>query len=238
MREIVLDSETTGLDPQQGDRIVEIACVELVNKLPTGKVFQCYFDPQRKMSGMASKITGLTDDFLCGKPLFADKVQELLGFISDSVLVIHNADFDLKFLNFELGLLKLLPLEWDRVIDTLQIARKKFSGLSNNLDALCRRFGIDNSERDYHGALLDAQLLADVYLELTGGRQTGFKLMREENPKDKECYDIEKGNISYISNRSSPLKPKLTWEEHECHIKFLNDLPVLPQWLKSEKETE
>lgn len=175
VREIVLDTETTGLDPASGHRIVEIGCVELVDRLPSGQTFQKYINPEREMSGDAQAIHGLTDEFLRDQPLFAEVAAEFLDFIADSPLVIHNADFDLGFVNLELQRVGFAALHGNRAIDTVLLARRKFPGAPASLDALCRRFAIDNSGRELHGALLDASLLAEVYLELTGGRQTGLK---------------------------------------------------------------
>jgi DNA polymerase-3 subunit epsilon len=176
MREIVIDTETTGLDPRNGDRIVEIAAVELVNHLPTGKVFHYYLNPERAMSEDAFAIHGLSTDFLADKPRFGEIGQSFIQFIDGARLVIHNAEFDLAFLNAELGRLSLTALGRDRAIDTLALARQKFPGAPASLDALCRRFAIDNSARAKHGARLDAELLSEVYLELIGGRQAGFDL--------------------------------------------------------------
>ena len=179
MREIVLDTETTGLNAAGGDRIIEIACLELVNHLPTGRHFQRHLNPERAVSGDALAIHGLGDEFLADKPKFAEVVDELFAFIGDSPFVSHNAEFDIGFLNAELARLERAPLPIARATDTVGIARRKFPGAPASLDALCRRFGIDNSERTKHGALLDAELLAEVYLELVGGRQAGLELVAE-----------------------------------------------------------
>ena len=176
MREVVLDTETTGLASEGGDRIVEIGCIELANHLPTGKTLHRFINPEMKMPAAAQEIHGHTDEFLADKPNFAAVVDELLAFLGDSPLVIHNAAFDMGFLNAELARLARPPLPAARAIDTVQLARRKFPGAPANLDALCRRFGIDNSARSIHGALLDAELLAEVYLELIGGRQPGLGL--------------------------------------------------------------
>lgn len=175
-REIVLDTETTGLDPTSGDRLVEIGCVELINQLPTGQVFHKYVNPERDMPEEAFRVHGLSAEFLAQHPVFAEVVADFLAFIGDAPLVIHNAEFDMKFINAELGRLGFKPIPMARAIDTVQIARRRFPGAQANLDALCRRFGIDNSSRTKHGALLDAELLAEVYLELAGGRQPGLGL--------------------------------------------------------------
>ena len=176
MREIVLDTETTGLDPGAGHRIVEIGCVELLHRMTSRRNFRASLNPERDMPEEARAIHGLTDEFLAGQPLFEAVVDEFLEFIGDAPLVIHNARFDLKFLNAELGKLGKPGIEPARAIDTVAMARQRFPGAQASLDALCRRFEIDNSSRDLHGALLDCQLLAEVYLELSGGRQPGFDL--------------------------------------------------------------
>jgi DNA polymerase-3 subunit epsilon len=176
IREIILDTETTGLDPATGDRVVEIGAVELLNHLPTGRTFHVYINPERDMPKEAEAVHGLSSAFLSDKPIFAAIAQDFLDFIGDAALVIHTASFDMAFLNAELGFLRLGPIPPERVIDTLHIARQKHPGSANSLDALCRRYGIDNSRRTKHGALLDSELLADVYLELIGGRQTALIL--------------------------------------------------------------
>jgi len=181
MREIVLDTETTGLDPLIGDRIVEIGCVELINHIPTGQSFHVYLNPDRLMSEAAFQVHGLSDAFLADKPRFAEVVDQFLEFIGDAPLIIHNAEFDMRFINAEFKRLDIEPLPQARAIDTLRLARQRFPGAQASLDALCRRFGIDNSKRDKHGALLDADLLAAVYLELIGGRQPGLVLGIEVN---------------------------------------------------------
>jgi DNA polymerase-3 subunit epsilon len=176
MREIVLDTETTGLDPANDHRIVEIGCLELINHIPTGRHFQCYLNPERDVPVDALAVHGLSAEFLNDKPRFAEVADALLQFIGDSRLVIHNAEFDLGFLNAEFLRLGMPALPADRIVDTLLLARQMFPGAPASLDALCRRFAIDNSARSRHGALLDAELLADVYLELIGGRQAGLDL--------------------------------------------------------------
>ena len=178
MREIVLDTETTGLSPESGDRLVEIGCVEIVNLVPTGQTFHQYINPERAMSAGAEAVHGLGDAFLADKPTFAEVVEPFLAFIGDAKLVIHNASFDMAFLNAELRRMSLPPIPDNQAVDTLKIARQRYPGAQASLDALCRRFGIDNSQRDLHGALLDAQLLAEVYLELKGGRQPDLTLVR------------------------------------------------------------
>ena len=174
MREIVLDTETTGLDPNAGHRVVEIACIELLNRIPTGKSYQVYLNPCRDMPDEAYRVHGLSAEFLAKHKTFAEEADRFLDFIGDSGFVIHNAEFDLKFLNWELRNIKRDDLSVHPVVDTVHLARKKFPGAPASLDALCRRFAIDNSARTVHGALLDAELLADVYVELMGGRQTAL----------------------------------------------------------------
>ena len=170
MREIVLDTETTGLNPADGHRVVEIGCIELLNHVPTGRTFQKYINPERPMPAEAQAVHGLTDEFLADQPLMDEVIEDFLEFIGDDPLVIHNADFDMRFLNAELERLSRPALELGRAVDTVSMARRKFPGAQASLDALCRRFEIDNSGRSFHGALLDAQLLAEVYLELIGGQ--------------------------------------------------------------------
>jgi DNA polymerase-3 subunit epsilon len=179
MREIVLDTETTGLDVRSGDRIVEVACIELVNHLPTGRVFHRYLNPERAMSSGAYAVHGISDAFLASQPRFAEVIDELLAFVGEAPLVIHNAEFDVGFLNAELERAGRPPLGC-RAVDTLEMARRKFPGAPASLDALCRRYAIDNTARTKHGALLDSELLAEVYLELVGGRQAGLDLVMEE----------------------------------------------------------
>lgn len=224
MREIVLDTETTGLDPAAGHRVVEIGCVELVNHLPTGRVFHCHINPERDMPPEAFAVHGLSEEFLSTQPVFAEKVSELLDFLSDSKLVIHNAEFDMKFLNWEFGLLGFNPLPKDRAIDTVAMARRKFPGSPANLDALCRRFSIDNSARTKHGALLDAELLAEVYLELIGGREPGLALAGKE--KAAEAAEAQAAPLVYRAPR--PHAP--SEEELKAWEKFVSGLSK-PVWL-------
>ena len=179
MREIVFDTETTGLDPRTGDRMVEIGCIEMVHRVATGESFHAYFNPQRDMPAGAEAVHGLSSAFLADKPLFADVAADLLAFIADSPLVAHNAGFDFGFLNAELAIASLEPVCTSRMVDTVAIARKKHPGAKLSLDALCTRYGVDRSHRVKHGALLDAELLAQVYVELTGGRQIGLELAAE-----------------------------------------------------------
>jgi len=183
-REIVLDTETTGLDPASGHRVVEIGCVELIGAMRTGKVFHCYLNPERDMPEAAERVHGLSEKFLSDKPVFAEKVDEFLEFLADSPLVIHNAGFDMRFINAELARLGFKSLPMERALDTVMMARKKFPGAQASLDALCKRFNIDLSTRQKHGALLDAELLSDVYLELLGGRQAMLILGDEQKEQE------------------------------------------------------
>lgn len=179
MREIVFDTETTGLDPQSGDRLVEIGCIEMMNRVPTGAVFHAYFNPERSMPAEAEAVHGLSSAFLADKPRFAERAEELLAFLGDAPLVAHNAGFDFGFLNTELAMCQLPSVDRSRMVDTVAIARRKHPGAKLSLDALCSRYGIDRSHRVRHGALLDAELLAQLYVELMGGRQIGLELAAE-----------------------------------------------------------
>ncbi len=183
LREIVLDTETTGLDPDQGHRIVEVAGVELVNHLPTGRTFHSYVNPERDMPEEAFRVHGLSAAFLADYPTFAEVIDPLLEFLADSPLVIHNAAFDMRFLGAELVRRGREPFPPDRAVDTLLLAQRRFPGASNSLDALCRRFSVDNAARKLHGALLDCELLAEVYLHLLGGRQTMLGLARPDEAR-------------------------------------------------------
>ena len=219
MREVVLDTETTGLSPNSGDRIVEIGCVELVNHMPTGQHFHEYINPERDMPEQAEAIHGLSEEFLSDKPVFADIADALEVFIGDSTLIIHNADFDLGFLNAEREKTGQEPLSAEGTIDTVALARRKFPGAQANLDALCRRFKIDNSDRSLHGALKDARLLAKVYLELIGGRQQNLGLSAEER---KIVEGAEK-------NRRPPRPHAPTDAEQLAHAQFIEKLES-PIW--------
>lgn len=176
MREIIFDTETTGFDPKSGDRMVEIGCLEMVNRVLTGNSFHAYYNPDRSMPAAAEAVHGLSDAFLSDKPRFAERAGELIEFLADAPLVAHNASFDFGFLNMELAQCKLPPVDLGRMVDTVALARTRHPGAKLSLDALCSRYGIDRSHRTYHGALLDAELLAQVYVELTGGRQIGLEL--------------------------------------------------------------
>lgn len=229
MREIVLDTETTGFEPDEGDRIVEIGAVELWNHLPTGQTYHQYINPERSMPKEAFEVHGLGDDFLRDKPVFRAIGQAFLDFVGDAKLVIHNAAFDMKFLNAELGWIGLPTLPWEQAIDTLAIARKRFPGSPASLDALCRRFGVDNSRREKHGALLDSEILAEVYLELAGGRQPDFALSVQTETQADTARQTTKWRAS---KRSAPLAPRLTNEERAAHEAFVKDLGDGALWAK------
>lgn len=228
MREIILDTETTGLDPAKGDRIVEIGALELFNHLPTGETFHVYINPERNMPAEAEAVHGLSTNFLAGKPVFAAIATGFLDFIADSVLVIHNASFDVAFLNAELSYQKLPAILPERVIDTLSLARQKHPGSANSLDALCRRYGIDNSKRTRHGALLDSELLADVYLELIGGRQTAMNL---GSSAIRSAFNPH-GTATRAGQRPSPLPERLSEDEKEAHARFVMGLGEQALWTK------
>lgn len=202
MREIVLDTETTGMDPVKGDKLVEIGCVELINHLQTGKTYHVYVNPERDIPPEATAVHGITNDFVKDKPTFGEVVGGFMDFIGDARLVIHNAEFDMKFLNAELKTFGFPSLDPRRVTDTVKMAREKFPGSPANLDALCRRFGIDNSNRVLHGALLDSQLLAEVYLELLGGRQQGLGITQERTSVQTQSGPAKEK--SYREPRSFP----------------------------------
>ena len=221
MREIVLDTETTGMDPAQGDRLVEIGCVELINGLPTGKHYHVYINPERDIPAEATAVHGITNEFVKDKPTFGEVVGEFFDFIGNDMLVIHNASFDVKFLNAEFKMFGFPSLDRRRVLDTLQMAREKFPGSPASLDALCRRFGIDNSSRTFHGALLDSQLLGEVYLELTGGRQGGLDILSEQASLESTIV-VER---AYREPRSFPLSE----EETAAHGALLEKLKN-PLW--------
>jgi DNA polymerase-3 subunit epsilon len=227
MREIVLDTETTGLDPETGDRIVEIGGVELWNHMPTGRTFHQYINPERAMSEEAFAVHGLGDAFLRDKPVFREIAGAFADFVGDARLVIHNAAFDMKFINAEFGWLRLPPIPWERAVDTLAIARKRFPGSPASLDALCRRFGIDNSARTLHGALLDADILAEVYLELIGGRQPGFVL---------GGLAASASGAADTAWRPGPrpraLPPRITEAEAAAHRAFVEKLGPDALWTK------
>jgi DNA polymerase III subunit epsilon len=227
MREIVLDTETTGFEPEDGDRIVEIGAVELLNHMPTGETFHVYIDPQRSMPKEAFEVHGLGDDFLRGKPKFTEVAQGFLDFVGDSTMVIHNAAFDMKFLNAELRWSGLPQLPMKQALDTLAIARKRFPGSPASLDALCRRFGIDNSSRTLHGALLDSEILAEVYLELIGGRQPDFGLSSGGTDTVEDVQDAWRPG-----KREQVVPPRLSAEERAAHQEFVQKMGDDALWNK------
>jgi DNA polymerase-3 subunit epsilon len=238
MREIVLDTETTGFDPEQGDRLVEIGAIELVNHMPTGRTYHQYVNPGRGMPQSAFEVHGIGPDLLDppraatpgevtlrDKPVFASVGQAFLDFIGDAKLVIHNAAFDMKFLNAELGWASLGQVPWGQAIDTLDMARRKYPGSPASLDALCRRFGIDNTARTLHGALLDSEILAEVYLELIGGRQPGLVL--SDAAADQTTVPDETWRPQ---PRQRPLGPRLTQAEKDAHAAFVETLGADALW--------
>jgi len=241
MREIVLDTETTGFEPDQGDRIVEIGAIELVGHVPTGRTYHQYINPERSMPADAFGVHGIGPDLLESprdakpgevilrdKPVFAQVGQAFVDFIGDAKLVIHNAAFDMKFLNAELRWMGLAELEWERAVDTLMMARRKYPGSPASLDALCRRFAIDNSSRTLHGALLDSEILAEVYLELIGGRQPDFALSvqgRSDGGTDAGGDDGWRPQP-----RPTALPPRLTEAEAKAHAEFVAGLGDAPLW--------
>lgn len=231
LREIVFDTETTGLDPTTGDRLVEIGAVELVNHIPTGKTYHQYINPERDVPEEVVKVHGLTEEYLKGFPVFADIAQDWIDFIGDDgILVAHNASFDMKFTNYELKRAGFEEYQWDRVVDTLEIARNKFPGQRNNLDALCKRFNIDNSARTFHGALLDAQLLAEVYLELLGGAEPTMDLSNNAN-------NFNKGTVEEIKRvYREPRNFSLTEQDIAAHREFLEKNISNSTWLSDEEE--
>ena len=226
MREIVWDTETTGFDPDGGDRLVEIGAVELQNHVPTGRVFHQYINPERDMPQSAFEVHGLSREFLQDYPVFKAVGQDFLDFVGDATLIAHNASFDMKFINAELKWAELVTIPMNRALDTLEIARRKFPGAQNSLDALCRRFGVDNSGREKHGALLDSELLAEVYLELIGGRQPDFTLDVVAG------RDVEQTNkkSSTPMTRSSALPPRITEEEQRAHQEFIEKTGAAEAW--------
>jgi DNA polymerase-3 subunit epsilon len=225
MRELVLDTETTGLDPKDGHRVIELACVELINYIPTGTHWHWYFNPERDVPKAATDVHGLTAAFLADKPLFGAAAEEIVAVLGDARLIIHNAAFDIGFLNHEFGRLGHAPLSMERVTDTLALARRKHPGSPNNLDALCRRYGIDNSTRVKHGALLDCELLADVYLGLTGGGQAGLDLALQSANAKTESQIV-------VQVRDKPLPPRLCAEEETAHAAFIASLGPNALWLR------
>ncbi|MBZ9938025.1 DNA polymerase III subunit epsilon [Mesorhizobium sp. BR1-1-16] len=223
MREIVFDTETTGLDPLKGDRLVEIGCIELYNHLPTGRHYHVYINPERSMPDEAFRVHGLSAEFLADKPVFASVAEEFATFIGDAPLIAHNATFDIGFINAEFGRLGMPAVVSARVIDTLMLARKKHPNGPNSLDALCARYGVDTSKRTLHGGLLDAQLLADVYLELIGGRQPGLILVTEQEVAAAATVAAA-GGVRPILVRPAPLPSRLTEADRAAHAALVGKL--------------
>lgn len=225
MREIVLDTETTGLDPKTGDRICEIAGLELINYIPTGRTYHVFINPERDMPEGAFKVHGLSAAFLADHPVFAERVDGFLEFVRGAKLVIHNAEFDMRFINHELGLLARPPFPMVDVIDTLAMARRRHPGAPNSLDALCSRYRIDTSKRVKHGAMIDVELLAEVYAELLGGRQTSFGLGPRAAARDAG------GLAAKPLRRPAPLPPALTVAEATAHAAFVEEMGSKAIWL-------
>jgi DNA polymerase-3 subunit epsilon len=224
MREIVLDTETTGFDPRGGDRMVEIGCIELVNHIPSGREWHSFLDPERDMPQSAFDVHGLSREFLTGKPLFTDVAEDFIEFIGQDRLIIHNANFDVGFLNAELETAGGVSISMDRVTDTLALARRKHPGASNSLDALCKRYGVDTSQRTKHGALIDCVLLASVYIELIGGHQAGLDLARGARAASAGV------GASVIEPRPAPLTPRLSATEIQDHQAFVATLGAKALW--------
>jgi len=226
MREIVLDTETTGLKPADGHRVVELGCVELLNRIPTGATFHVYLNPDRDMPTEAFAVHGLSSDFLKDKPRFAEVADDFIAFIADAPIVAHNASFDHGFLCHELKLISRPGIPFERVVDTLMLARRKHAAGPYSLDALCARYGIDNSRRTKHGALLDAEILAEVYLELIGGRQATLGLA-----DDIELPESSIDGAIVVRTRPEPLEPRVSEAEREAHRAFIATLGENAIWL-------
>lgn len=231
MREIVFDTETTGFDPRTGDRVVEIGCVELVNHIVTGQTFHVYLNPERTMPRAAFDVHGLSDAFLADKPKFAEVAEDFLAFIGEARLVAHNAEFDFKFINAEFGRLGLPSIGPDRMVDTLALAKRRHPAGPNSLDALCNRYGIDNSRRDRHGALLDSELLAEVYVELIGGKQAALTLVGvDDTAGGRRGAGSASAVASVARTRPAPLVPRLTAEERAAHDAFVARMGEAALW--------
>jgi DNA polymerase-3 subunit epsilon len=225
MREIIFDTETTGLDPKTGDRMVEIGCIEMINRVATGSTFHAYFNPERSMPAAAEAVHGLSDTFLSDKPRFAERAEELIAFLGDCPLVAHNAGFDFGFLNAELAVCGMEAVSRDRMIDTVALARSRHPGAKLSLDALCSRYGVDRSHRTLHGALLDAELLAQVYVELTGGRQIGLELAAQASGETLVATIIVRKERLFRAPR-----PHVASEaELAAHVEFLKTVNA-PLW--------
>lgn len=229
MREIILDTETTGLDPRKGDRLIEIGCIELYNRIPTGREYHCFINPERDVPAEAEAVHGLSTQFLKDKPVFSKLADEFLQFVGDDVLVIHNASFDINFLNFELDLLKKRTFSFDRVVDTLALARRKHPAGPNTLDALCKRYGIDNSKRTKHGALIDCLLLAEVYVELLGERQAALSLQTQAAVARASAA---RQGLQKAQRRPVPLESRINPEMIARHRVFVEEMGAKAVWHK------
>lgn len=235
LREIVMDTETTGLDASRGDRLIELGCVEIVNRMPTGREFHRFIQPERQVHADAVRIHGITDEMLAGKPLFAAVAEDFLEFISDAPLVIHNAQFDIGFINMELGRIGKAAIEMVRVVDTLMLARRKHPAGPNSLDALCKRYGIDNSKRTKHGAIMDSLLLAQVYVELLGERQALLSLGSASAAPARDARSQtshEKMRARGAPQRVRPLPARVTAEDEARHAAFVESLGASALWRK------
>ncbi|MCF6343850.1 MAG: DNA polymerase III subunit epsilon [Devosiaceae bacterium] len=228
LREIVLDTETTGFKATNGDRIVEIGCIELINHIPSGKDFQTYINPERDMPDGAFSVHGLSEEFLADKPLFHDIATDFLSFIDDAPLIIHNAPFDMGFLNFELKKMNIEPIK-NKIIDTVLLARKIHPGARVSLDALCKHYGVNNSHRTLHGALLDSQILAEIYLELIGGRQVGLSLS-ENILEESQNQEINKKTINLT--RTNRLEDRISEQEEQAHKDLIENMGENAMWTK------
>jgi len=226
LREIILDTETTGLDPADGHRVVEIACLELVNCIPSGRVWHCYLDPERDMPQPAFEVHGLSIEFLSGKPRFEDRAEELMAFLEGAMLIMHNASFDVSFLNAELERVAKPRIRFERIVDTLAMARRKHPGSPCSLDALCKRYGIDLTAREKHSALIDCKLLAGVYAELVGGHQARLEFAANGNG-GVSLEGIALGTFV----RPAPLHSRLSDDERRAHRDFVATLGVEALWL-------
>jgi DNA polymerase-3 subunit epsilon len=228
LREIVLDTETTGLDPRKGDRLIEIGCIELVNRIPTGAEYHVFINPERDVPAEAQQVHGISTEFLRDKPLFSKLADEFLAFVRSDTLVIHNAAFDIGFLNMELTRLGKPQIGFERVVDTLQLARRKHPAGPNNLDALCKRYGVDNTKRIKHGALMDSVLLAQVYVELLGERQATLGLAKTE-ASERRAAARSKGPRR-AAQRPTLLPPRMTAELEAAHVAFVETLGPKAIW--------
>ncbi len=235
MREIVLDTETTGLDPKKGHRLIEIGGIEMFNRIPTGREFHRFINPQRDVPMEAQEIHGISTEFLVDKPLFRDVVRDLLTFLGEDVLVIHNAQFDIMFLNHELGLVGEKPLSFERVVDTLAIARRRHPAGPNTLDALCKRYSIDNSQRTKHGALVDSLLLAGVYVELLGERQATFGLQTSNASAAASQRNGSRRSAAVM--RPEPLSARIAQADIDAHRTFVETMKTAALWLRFWGET-